>query len=201
MSDVVTIDELRREVPYDAASVGLSDSEYTAVLETARDAAVERVTEWVGGALSTTTTTETLARPSHVPPTHLPVSNAPLRDVSTVSIDTWRVDGVDVEPAETVVEPTHIELTPDADRDAWPTKRRSIEVTYTHGLESVPEPVRAAIIRLVRRRVHNQYADGVSSESIDGSTSYQPDQQFLADIRRDVRQFEVETYFEGAMVI
>ncbi|PHQ43941.1 hypothetical protein Z052_02030 [Halorubrum sp. C191] len=200
-NDVLTVEELKREVPYDAASLGMTDAEYQAVIEKAGDAAVERVTEWVGGDLTRSTTTETLARPPNVPATDLPLSNVPVSDVSAVSIDTWRVDGADVEIAETVVTPTHLELTPDAERDAWPTKRRSIEVTYTHGLDDVPGPVEEAIVRLTRRRLHNQYADGVTSESIDGSTSYESDQALLRAIRNDVKQFEVDSYYEGAMLI
>lgn len=201
MSTTITVDDVQRELMAGPEEFELTTSEFDLVTDRAIDGAEDRIEEWLDTSLSVQTTTQELSRPESVDPVDLPLPERPVQSVSSVDIDTW-VASDDVSSDDWVAHDTHLELVHDASRDAWPTDRRSITVTWDYGLRSVPEPVRKAIVRLVRRRLHDQFGDGYDSESVGGdSTTYTSDSEFYASVRADVVPFEAPSYYGGAFVL
>jgi len=203
MSTIPSISDVKREINFDHAAFGLSEMKFDAIIDEALGEAVTQVEEWLHGSLSTTTAEVEIHRPEGVPEYDLPLPERPVQSVDSVSIDTWRVPGDDVTDEDYIVHDTHLELTPDASRDKWPTDRRSITVSYTHGFDEVPNPVRSAIIRIVRHRLQRIDSDGVADEEIPGagSVTYTEDVKMYRSIRGELMDYEAPTYYDGVMAL
>jgi len=167
----VTIDEVKRELPFTAADFdNLSQSEFDALLEGDADTnglmerESQRVEDWADTQWFPEQVTETTRRPDYVDKKELPLSNVPIQSVDEVLIDGDAF-------TEFVAVDTHLVIQSEVRRN-WPTKFQSIEVTYTHGYDFVPEAVTGAVIRLVRNALDQIQSDGLTSESV-GSASYQ----------------------------
>ena len=197
--------DVRDELAFGPEALGMADGEFNELLEQLIDRETERVTDEIDVALGTETATATLARPTHVDEYDLPLPERPIQSVESVSIDTERVSGDDVElETGVIVEETHLELAPEADRRRWPTKRRSITVEWTHGYSEgeIPGPIRGAIVGLVRHALQEIESDGIENESIgDNSVSYELGDDVVARHIRRAKQFDAPSYYGGAQVI
>lgn len=211
---LVDADAVQKELSYDPErALGLDDTAFQKLLEGEEGdeyddgiigREIERVEDELDISLTKETTTETLSRPSGVEAYDLPLPQRPVVAVESLSIDTERVHGPDVDLDDVIVHDTHLELQPDADRKRWPTDRRSIDVEWTHGYdaETLPGPVRAAIIGLVRAALQEIEADGIESESIgDQSVSYELRDDVVARHLRRAKRFDEPSYYGGAMMI
>jgi len=197
--------DVRDELAFGPEALGMADAEFDTLLEQLIDRKTERVTDEIDVALGTETATESLARPTHVDQFDLPLPNRPIQSVESISIDTERVSGDDVDvETDVIVEETHLELAPGADRRRWPTKRRSITVEWTHGHPEgeIPEPIRGAIVGLVRHALQEIESDGIENESIGGnSVSYELGDDVVARHLARAKQFDAPSYYGGAQVI
>lgn len=199
-----TVSTVRSEIAVGPDALGLSEGDFDALLDRLIQRERERVADAIEVSLGTTTTTETLSRPGHVGSVHLPLPDRPVQSVDSVDIDTGRVSGPAVSPEAYIVTDTHLELLPGADRARWPTARRSIEVTWTHGYpeSTIPSPVVAGIIGLVRHALTEVEGDGIESESIDGqSVDYELGEQVVARHINRAQQFDQPAFYGGANVI
>ena len=163
-----------------------------------------RVEDEIDVSLGVETVTEQTSRPASVDGVFLPLDNRPVQSVVDVTIDTDRVSGPAVTADDYIVEETHIELEPEADRNRWPTKRRSITVEYEHGYPDgdVPAPIDGAIIGLVRHAITEIEADGVESESIAGqSVNYELGEDVVARHLYRAKQFDEPSFYGGTQVI
>lgn len=201
---MVTPADVRRELAVTAAAVGLSDSEFDGLLSDVIARETERVEDAIDVRLGTETVTEATSRPASVAGPLLPLSKRPVQSVVDVTIDTDRTGGVAVTAADYVVEDTHLELDPEADRDAWPDARRSITVEYTHGYPDgdEPAPVNGAIIGLVRQAIQEIEADGIGQESIGSQlVNYElADDVVMRHLYR-AQRFDEPDFYGGAQVI
>lgn len=190
--------DVESELPFDADAFGWTDEKFQNEIAEYTEAAADQVETWLGVPLSVQETKERLSRPSHVDGHDLPLPEMPVQDVVSVSIDTDRVYGGDVDEDDYWVEETHLELKPEADRDTWPTDRRSITVEWEYGFDEVPKRARKAIIRLVRMRLRSITADGVESETIlEDNVSYESEEVVVARARQDVAGLETPSYYGG----
>lgn len=194
--------QITPELPLDADALGLDSGEFETLVETAIEAAEDNVADMIDVALETETTTTTLAR-SHAADSHdLPLPDRPIQSVASVEIDTDRVGGESVAASDYEVHDTHLELLPTADRETWPTERRSITVEWTHGYDTVPPMVRKAVTRLVRARLRAIDEDGIESDSLLGdSISYEPEESVIARARGDALEADEPEYYGGAGVV
>lgn len=201
---MVTPADVEAELDLTAAAVGLSATEFDELLSELIDRETERVEDEIDVVLGTVTETVPLSRPEHVPPYDLPMPDRPVQSVTGVTIDTDRADEPDVTADDYAVHDSHLELLPSADRDDWPTERRSIEVEYEHGYPDgdEPKPIRGAIIGLVRHAVQEIDSDGINSESIDGqSVDYEVAEAVLKRHLYRAKRFDEPDYYGGANVI
>lgn len=201
---VIYAGDVRDELGFDERAVGLSESEFDALLSTLIERESVRVADAISVTLGVETTTEVTARPHSVPGHDLPLSNRPVQSVTSVSLDTDRVSGPTIAADDYEVHDTHLELLPGADRDQWPTTRRAVTVEYDHGYAEgdVPEPIAGAILGLVRAAVQEIEADGIESESIEGdSVSYEPRDQVVRRHISRAQQFDEPEYYDGTQVI
>ena len=163
-----------------------------------------RVSDEIDVSLGVETVTEQTSRPASVDGVFLPLSNRPVQSVADVTIDTERASGPAVTADDYIVEETHLELEPEADRNRWPTDRRSITVEYEHGYREgdVPGPIEAAIIGLVRHAITEIEADGVESESIaDQSVDYELAEAVVARHLHRAKRFDEPSFYGGTQVI
>jgi len=194
--------DVKNELAFDADAVGLTPADFDSLISDGLDAATDRVEEWIDASLTTETATEDISRPEHVAVYDLPLPERPVQSVASVDVDTDRVGGATVSPEDYRVEATHIELEPAADREEFPTERRSVTVEYTHGYAVTPRPVEKAIIRLVRHRLQTVESDGISSESIGGdSVTYSPPRQLVEEIKEDLSEYKAPSYYGGASLV
>ena len=199
---VVPVNYVRQELPFGADALDLDETEFEALLVERIGDAVDRIEEWVGTSLTVETVERSLSRPEAADPYDLPLPQTPVQSVESVDIDSWVADGPSVDADDYVAHDTHIELEPDADRNEWPTERRSVTVVWDYGYDELPGPIKKAVVRLVRLRLWQREADALESESVFGeSTSFSDPAQVEADIRRDVAQVEAPSYYDGVMVI
>ena len=201
---LATPPEVRDELAFDEQALGMSSSAFDALIEELIERETERVEEVLDARIGETSATETLARPSHVEGHLLPLPHRPVQSLESVEIDTDRVGGRSVDTDDVWVESTHLELKPEADRSSWPTKRRSITVEWTHGypIDETPEPVRGAVVGLVRQALQEIEADGIESESVDGhSVTYELGEDVVARHLRRAREHDAPTFYSGAGVI
>ena len=200
----VTPADVREElaVSDDALPDAIDDVE--GFLEGLIDRETLRVEDEIDVVLGTETTTEQTSRPESVDGVFLPLSNRPIQSVTSVDIDTDRASGPAVTADDFIVEETHLELEPEADRNRWPTDRRSITVEYEHGYPEadVPAPIDGAIIGLVRHAITEIEGDGVNSESIDGqSVDYELGEAVVARHLYRAKQFDEPSFYGGTQVI
>ena len=163
-----------------------------------------RVSDEIDVSLGVETVTEQTSRPASVDGVFLPLDNRPVQSVTSVDIDTDRASGPAVTADDVIVEDTHLELEPEADRNRWPTDRRSITVEYEHGYPEadVPEPIDAAIIGLVRHAITEIEGDGVDTESIAGqSVNYELGEAVVARHLYRAKQFDEPSFYGGTQVI
>lgn len=201
---MVTPSDVRDELAVGPNALGLTDAEFDALLNTLIDRETERVADAIDVALGTETVTERLERPEHVDEFDLPLPDRPVQSVVSVDIDTDRVGGDAVAAGDYRVDEAYLELEPSADRDAWPTARRSITVEWTHGYPDGAEPdvVAGAIIGLVRQAVQEVEADGVSQESIaDQSVSYEVADDVVGRHLGRAHRFDEPDYYGGANIV
>ena len=173
-------------------------------LEDLIDRETQRVVDDIDVSLGVQTTTEQTSRPASVGDVFLPLDNRPVQSVASVEIDTDRASGPAVAADDYIVEDTHLELTPEADRNRWPTERRSITVEYDHGYPEgdVPAPIDGAIIGLVRHAITEIEADGVESESIAGqSVDYELGEAVVARHLYRAKQFDEPSFYGGTQII
>jgi len=200
----ITIADLKAELAVGADAVGLSETNFDSFLEALINRETERVEDAIDVSLGTETVTETVSRSGSAAGHSLPLSHRPVQSVVDVTVDTDRVGGPTVVAADYVVEATHLELLPSADRVVWPTERRAVEVEYTHGYPeaNTPEPIRGAIIGLVRHAVQEIESDGVDSESIDGqSATYELGDDVVRRHLLRAKQFDAPEFYDGSQVI
>lgn len=201
---MVTPSDVRDELAVGPNALGLTDTEFETLLQTLIDRETERVADAIDVALGTETTTESLSRPAHVDEFDLPLPDRPVQSVADVTIDTDRVGGAGVASADYAVNEACLELLPSADRDAWPTERRSVTVEWTHGYAdgSEPDVVAGAIIGLVRQALQEVDADGISQESIaDQSVSYEVADAVVSRHLGRAHRFDEPDYYGGANII
>lgn len=193
------------ELAFGAEALGLSEADFDSLIQRLIDRETPRVEDAIDVSLGTETVTKTLSRPTHVDEHDLPLPAKPIQSVESVSIDTERVSGAAVAlPEDVVVEETHLALAVRADRLSWPTKRRSITVEWTHGYPETdtPEPIRGALIGLVRHALQEVEADGISSESIDGhSVTYELGDDVVRRHLARAAQFDAPSYYGGTQVV
>ena len=200
----VDVPDVRDELAFDEDALGLDSTAFDDLIEGLIARETERVEDALHVSLGTETVEKDLERPTDVERYVLPLPHTPIQDLVSVSIDTDRATKPDVELSDVIVEETHLELDPDADRSSWPTTRRTITVEWEHGYPDadVPEPVRGAIIGLVRHALQAMEADGIESESIDGhSVSYEPGEAVIRRHLQQARSFEAPTYRGSAWVV
>ncbi len=202
---MLTPSDVRDELAFGPEALGLDETAFDSLLERLIERETERVTDDIDVVLGEKTTTETLARPSHVDQFDLPLPERPIRSVESVEIDTERVSGGGVTlDTDVIVHETHLELDPSADRRRWPTDRRSITVEWTHGYAEgdIPKPIRGAIVGLVRHALQEIESDGVESESVgDNSVTYELGEDVVNRHLWRANQFDAPSYYSGAMVI
>ncbi len=200
MSDTeryLTVGALREELPFDADDFALQgDVDFDGALERALAAASSMVEAWTDTMFEPTETSDVFAHPDTVPSYDLPLADTPI-----ISIDELDIEDEDelTEGDDYHVHETHIELDPDGELSAWPTDRRSIEVTWTYGHASVPEQVERAIIRLARNALDQIETDGVVTDP-DGWT-FRPPSDIEAGVAGMLEPYRAPTYNRGVMLI
>lgn len=202
---MVTTAEVKDELAFGSDAVGLSDQDFDSLIDSLIARETERVEDAIDVSLGTQTVTESLSRPGHVNEYDLPLPARPVQSVASVSIDTDRVGGETVASDDyTVVDEAYIELLPAADRDGWPTERRSITVEWTHGYADgeEPDPINGAIIGLVRHALKEIESDGIESESIGGdSVTYEVSDAVIGRHLGRAKRFEQPDYYGGSGVV
>lgn len=203
----VTQAELERELPFSAADFGIDDTETDADGNTAWDNLLtdllereaQRVEGWIGATFELTSVSEDLDGSGS---DEQPLPNRPVQSVSSLSVDT-RTGTETLDPSTDIyVADTHLELLEDAPIDVFPDRTRNVSVTYEHGYDGAPAPVREGIIRLVRKALDMIETDGVTQES-EGSFSYtyQPPSTVRAAVRSEVTEFDPPSYYGGAAIL
>jgi len=199
---MVTTVEVKDELAFGSDAVGLDDATFDSLISSLIARETERVEDAIDVSLDTQTVTESLARPEHVNEHDLPLPARPVQSVASVSVDTDRVGGEAVSSDDYRVDDAYIELLPTADRDGWPSARRSITVEWTHGYAEVPPMVRKAVTRLVRARLRAIDEDGIESDSLLGdSISYEPEESVIARARGDALEADEPEYYGGAGIV
>jgi len=201
---VIEPTDVKDEFAFDAEALGLSETGFNALVKRLIGRETQRVEDAVDASLGVETVTETVSRPASVDKWDLPLSSRPVQSVASVTIDTDRVGGPGVAASDYEVHETHLELLPGADRTAWPTERRAVEVEYTHGYPEgeTPEPIHGALVGLVRHALQEVESDGVSSESIDGhSVTYEPDEMVVSRHLSRAKRFDEPDYYGGAQIV
>ncbi len=202
----VTVDAVKTEMDLSAQAVGLATTEFDSLLDRLIRRETSRVEDAVDVSLGLTLETADLSRPESVEDPYLPLPERPVISVENVTVDTERVAGEPVGPGDYAVESTHLELLPgpEVGRTRWPTKRRSVTVTWTHGYmdTDTPEVIEAAIIGLVRHAVQEINSDGVESESVDGqSVSYELAETVVSRHLDRANQFDAPGFYGGANIV
>jgi hypothetical protein len=201
---MVTTVEVKDELAFGSDAVGLDDATFDSLISSLIARETERVQDAIDVSLGTQTVTESLARPEHVNEHDLPLPARPVQSVGSVSIDTDRVGGEAVSSDDYRVDDAYIELLPTADRDGWPTERRSVTVEWTHGYADgdEPDPINGAIIGLVRHALKEIESDGIESESIGGdSVTYEVSDAVIGRHLGRAKRFNEPDYYGGANVV
>jgi len=192
------------ELAFGAEALGLSETDFDSLVQRLIDRETPRVEDAIDVSLGTEAVTGTVSRPESVHEHDLPLPSRPVQSVTSVTIDTDRVGGDPVGAEDYEVHETHLELLPSAEREAWPTERRAVGVEYTHGYPEpeTPEPVRGALIGLVRQALQELESDGVESESIDGhSVTYELADTVVSRHLYRAKRFNEPDYYGGAQVV
>jgi len=200
---VVTPEDVKDELAFDETALGIDTAAFDDLIERLIERETARVVDEINVELEETTTTATIARGETVAVYQLPLPNRPVLSVESIELAD-RISGPSVGVDDVIVESTHLELKPEADRREWPTKRRSITVEWTHGYpaDETPEPVRGAIVGLVRHALQEIESDGIESESIDGDlVSYELAENVVDRHLWRAKDFDEPTFEGGAMVI
>ncbi len=200
---MVTADDVRDELAFDEIALDMDTAEFDALLEDLIGRETERVVDAIGVVLGTETATETLSRPSSVDGPFLPLPKRPVVSLESVEI-TDNASGPAVGVGDVIVEDTHLELEPSAERNSWPTDRRSVSVEWTHGYPEGEEPdaINGAIIGLVRHALQEIEADGVENESIGGdSVSYELGDDVLRRHLIRAKRFDEPSFYGGSNVV
>ena len=201
---VIDPTDVTDELAFGAEALGLSETGFDSLVQRLIDRETPRVEDAIDVSLGTETVTETVSRPESVDEHDLPLPSRPVQSVASVTVDTDRIGGDSVATADYEVHETHLELLPTAEREAWPTERRAVEVEYTHGYPEpeTPEPIRGALIGLVRQALQEVESDGVESESIDGhSVTYELADTIVSRHLYRAKRFNEPDYYGGAQVV
>ena len=201
---VIEPTDVRDEIAFGPEALGLDETAFDGLLEQLIRRETPRVEDAIDVSLGTETATETLSRPASVVEHALPFPKRPVQSVESVSIDTDRVGGPQVSEEDFVFGKASLELLPEAERSAWPTDRRAIEVEWTHGYPEgeVPDPVRGALIGLVRHALQEIESDGINSESIDGhSVNYEIETDVVSRHLARAKRFDEPDFYGGTQVI
>ena len=200
---MLTTDDIRDELSFDERALGMDAGAFDELLDRLLDREQSRVEDAIDVALGTETVTDTLSRPSSVAREDLPLPNRPVQSVESIEISD-DAGGAAVAVDDVFVEDAYLELKPEADRNSWPTRRRSVIVEWTHGYPDgeTPEPVRGAIIGLVRQALQEIEADGVENESIDGhSVSYELADDVVSRHLYRAKRFDEPSYYGGSQTV
>lgn len=200
---VVTLEEVKDELAFDEIALGIDSAAFDELIGGLIERETARVVDEINVELEETTSMATIARGETIPVYQLPLPDRPIQSVESVELAD-RISGPSVNVDDVIVESTHLELKPEADRREWPTKRRSITVEWTHGYppNETPEPIRGAIIGLVRHALQEIESDGVESESIGGdSVSYELGEAVVNRHLWRAKEFDEPSFEGGAMVI
>ena len=200
---VVTPEDIKAELAFDETALGVGSEVFDSLLTDLIDRETARVVDEIDVELEETTTTATIARPGTVEEYDLPLPNRPVLSLESIELSD-RVRGPSVSVDDVFVESTHLELKPEADRRWWPTDRRSITVEWTHGYPAseTPEPIRGAIIGLVRHALQEIESDGIESESIGSdSVSYELGEDVVNRHLWRAKEFDAPSYYGGSMVV
>lgn len=202
----VDVETIERELPFEPFDLGVDDETTDADGNTAwdyllmdvRDGAEARINAWTGTTFELVEETVETERPGHVPDRDLPLEATPIESVTSVT-----VEGETLAIADVIIHDTHLELDASADRDAWPTDRRSVEVTFTYGYQDPPQAVVDAVVRLARARLDRVQSDGLESESPgDGSSvNYRAPAELQRDVRATIQDVTAPSYGGGAMYV
>lgn len=194
----VTATELQAELPFDDKDYPLQDeAQFSNALNRALASASEFVESWNRTKYQSTSITESLSRPKHVPEEELPLSKRPVLDVTSVDVNGTAL----AESDDYLIHDTHLELVDDPVSDVyeWPTTSQSITISWSYGYDTVPEPVREAIIRLARNSLDQIETDGYESD-VDG-WSYRPPDAIKSECAAMIGDYDAPSYYGGAMVI
>lgn len=199
MSDAdryVSSAELQQELPFEAADFPtLSEVAFDSALDRALAAASDHIEAITGTRFVSTQTTETMSHPGYAEDHDLPLSETPVMSVDELDIE----DEDDLTEGDDYhVHDTHIELDPDGELSSWPTDRRSIEVTWTYGHDSVPDDITRAVIRLARAHLEAIELDALES---DGEGVYRSYDTIAREVARDVNHRKAPAYGGGAMAV
>lgn len=194
----VTASDLQNELPFDDADLPMQDAtQFDSALNRALESASDAVEQWGETVYQTTTATESLDRPAHVPESDLPMPRRPVQSVQSVDVDgTALTEGDDY-----VVESTHLSLVADpaSGVDEWPTDQQSVTVEWTHGFSELPGPVEEAIIRLARSSLDQIETDGYSADE-DG-WQIRPPAAIKSECAAMVDDYSAPSYYTGAMMV
>lgn len=199
--------ELKPELTYNAVTLGLSDAEFQTVLQNGLSEASDFVEQWTGTVFTPTTATARVAQPPRATAYDLPLPERPIQSVSSVTVDgTSLTEGDDYRISR---DATHLRLIPGAAIDEWPAEDAAAlaapgaEVEWTYGYETLPGPVRSAVVRIARHYVAQIHEDGLEQESAeDRSEIYRPPEAIKAECKTMIEGYDTPSYSgaAGAMV-
>lgn len=195
----VSKQELQRELPFDSDDFRMEPSVWDSLLTTILSRESDRVLGWVSTEGNETAFREKSAERamSGSGGKELPLPKRPVKSVESLT-----VDGTTVDPSDVYVEEAFIRLKPDAPVDEFPDSYRSVNVQWTYGYSSVPEPVKAGVIRLARNGLDQIETDGVKQEAAGGDNmSYKPPDEIKREVYEQVIEYQPESYYSGVSAI
>lgn len=191
----VSNQELQKELPFDADDFRLESTEWDSLLTTVVSRESDRVLGWVSTEGNETAFEEKTAERalSGSGDKELPLPKRPIKSVTSLE-----VDGMTVDPSDVHVEEAFIRLKSDAPVDEFPDSYRSVNVQWTYGYSSVPEPVKAGVIRLSRNGLDQIETDGVNQEAAGGDNmSYRVPEAIKREVYHQVVDYRPESYYKG----
>lgn len=200
----LSADRFRDEIPFSAADLGLSDTEFTDVVQRVLERESRRVERFAGAPFEERAASATL---DGTGTDELPLENRPVRSV--VSLEVRDADGstVTIATANVWVYDTHLLLGDDAEIDLFPELPQNVDVEYTYGYSSasvddVDEVVREGVLRLARKTLAMIEEDGITQESEgDWQMTYEPPRKLRRDVYNELQQFRPPEYSAGVEVV
>ena len=204
----VTLEQVKRELPFDADDFELLDANAFDVLlkgdantEGLLERESRRLEEWADTKWTTETVTESLSRPEHVDSDELPLPYLPIDSVDSVETED---EGTLTETDDYHVLETHLKIESDSETiQSWPTAFQEIDVTWDYGFDSVPPAVTGALVRLVRNAIDQIEMDGLAQEQLvgGGMWNYRTPNEIRAEVIREIRPHAAPSYYGGAVMV